>query len=229
MVRVNMIATRRHLAATASRILSQFLAALPPADVHTLTPIHAAFAHATVTGKAYHRSGQACTLMLNVEDAKEWGTTVTDVLLYHYYGGMIAPQLGHCREPVAECESCACLHSHLHWHLPLPPTLSLPLVSVAADAAQCLAVPGTGVSAITVEAYRKWLLGNLLATGKTAPLPPGIPKSTAATLHALARPYELLSKAFSHGWVVDSRRRGAGGCFGVSHPFASTCRAGLTP
>ncbi|KAK1150352.1 hypothetical protein N8T08_000254 [Aspergillus melleus] len=60
--------------------------------------------------------------------------------------------------------------------------------------------PITGpVSKIMVEAYKKWLLVNLLGNGKLAPAPSGASSHVIRVYEALTKPYISLAEAFEKG------------------------------
>lgn len=62
-----------------------------------------------------------------------------------------------------------------------------------------------------VEAYKKWLLLNLLAYGKIEAHPPGMQGSTIKTLKAVSKPYDALADAFmksNHSKLVAEAHEG---------------------
>lgn len=57
----------------------------------------------------------------------------------------------------------------------------------------------TSVSAIMVEAYKKWVLVGLLMEGKARSLPKGVNQNGVRNIQALAKPYDCLVEAFASG------------------------------
>ena len=57
----------------------------------------------------------------------------------------------------------------------------------------------SAVSAIQVDAYKKWLFLGLLLNGVTPSLPKGVNQAIVRTLKAMAKPYECVAEAFEKG------------------------------
>lgn len=55
------------------------------------------------------------------------------------------------------------------------------------------------VSRIMVEAYKKWILVNLILTGKAATFPPHIPTACAKAFSTLCKPYDSVAIIFENG------------------------------
>ena len=53
-------------------------------------------------------------------------------------------------------------------------------------------------SMIQIEAYKKWVLVNLLQHGKSQPMPRGVNPSSAKTYRSIGKPYEAISDAFKN-------------------------------
>lgn len=134
------------------------------AAANVLTPIHATFVQLCLHAKAYTRAAAVLdTPIYDVGVARESGITVAEVLLYHYYGGMVYCGLKRWRDAANLLKTV-------------------------------LAVPATAVSAISVEAYKKYALASLLAHGSLPALPKYTPPVLARQLSVLAAPYFALAK-----------------------------------
>ena len=76
--------------------------------------------------------------------------------------------------------------------------------------AECMRAPAQAVSAVAVEAYKKFVLVSLIVDGKCAVTPPKLPQSLASALPYVAGAYQELAAASTGTSTAQSMRRKRG-------------------
>lgn len=116
---------------------------------------------------------ESSAVYLNPEYGLTHKLTSRDYLEYHIYGGMIYMGLKQWEKAM----------SFLEVVLLAPTTTST-------------------TSLVMVEAYKKWVLVGLLLNGRPPSLPKGANKNVMRNIHALAKPYDCLTEAFTSGCLL---------------------------
>lgn len=136
-----------------------------PRTPQTITPLHAMLAKLCLLSRMHTVALPFLTTEISSIAPAETATTVEDVLLYLYYGGMVFTGLGQYQD--------------------------------AQDFfASAVSAPAQAVSAIAVEAYKKYVLVSLIAEGSVPSLPRYTSSSVIRTIGGKCRAYDALADAF---------------------------------